>query len=108
MEQIKINIEGEKDMTEKYNQSAERLLEKLAFHYPDKTQLKNVIDLKKSFPIDQATEKFPKIEELIDEVQNEFNFGMSEFQCSWAIVMWCLHTLEDYNLHNRTTLAARA
>lgn len=73
-----------KGMTDNYNKTSERLYEKLLFHKvkfdPDS------IDLKKPFPMDQLTPNNELIK-LVREVQEEFNYEMSEFQCSWAVVM---------------------
>lgn len=96
-------------MTNLYNKTSERLWEKLEYH-------KNKIDascvnFKEPFPIDQLVEKNPMITTLIHEVQDEYKYEMSEFQCSWAVVQFIkggLDMMQKYNKNNNTSLIPRA
>lgn len=93
-------------MTKKYNETCERLWEKLEY-YRNEFDL-NCVDLKKPFPLDQFEAKNPKIRQLINEVQNEFSYEMSERQCSWAVAQFLKINMQEYNKHNNLNLQARA
>ena len=93
-----------------YNATSERLWEKIEFHR-DKFDPKSV-NWKKPFPADQIKpNKF--FMELVAEVGEEFNYQMSEFQCSWAVNQ-AFHSdipaeemMDSYNEHNGTDLKPR-
>ena len=94
-------------MSENYNKAAERLLEKLLFH-KDKLNF-DCINLKKPFPVDQLTKEYPQIMDWVQEVQDEFRYEMSEFQCSWAVCFVKTNaSLEEYNKKNNLSLQPRA
>lgn len=93
-------------MSDLYNEVAERLWEKIEFHR-DKLDLKGV-SLRRSFPADQLREKSPLFSRLIEEVEEEFDYHMSEWQTSWAVAK-AKHGIgfDNYNKVNKTTLKAR-
>lgn len=70
-------------MIDKYNLTAERLWEKLEFHR-DKIDT-TCVDFNEPFLIDQLIKRNGFVSYLIREVENEFNYSMSESQCSWAV-----------------------
>lgn len=95
-------------MAELYNSTAERLWEKLEFHR-DKIDT-SCVDLSEPFPIDQLIKGNPFVQTFIDEVQEEYKYIMSEFQCSWATVMFIkggLELMQKYNEKNNTNLRPR-
>lgn len=92
-------------MTDLYNKTAERLWEKLEWH-KNEFDL-NCVDWEKPFPIDQFRRINPSVTDLINEVQDEYEFRMSEFQCSWAVnkfIKGGLAVMELYNKKNNTDL----
>jgi len=92
-------------MSPRYSQTAERLLEKLTF-YKESIDFE-VIDLTKPFPLDQLSKTDKRIIQWTKEVEEEFDYQMSEHQCSWAIVAVMKSTLEDFNAFNNTNLVAK-
>lgn len=93
-------------MSDTYNETAERLWEKIEFHR-DELDLK-AVNLKKLFPFDQLTEKSPLAKKLSDEVEEEFNgYLMSDSQKSWAVWKAKTSNLEEYNKHNKLSLIAK-
>lgn len=89
-----------------YNKTAERLWEKLQF-YVDSIDIYNYNSIPKTFPIDRMTQSNPWTQDLIDEVQQEFNYEMSEFQCSWAVQMFLHNDMEEYNINTGENLTPR-
>ena len=95
-------------MTDLYDKTSERFWEKLEWHRNEFDL--NCIDWNESFPIDQFSKKNPSVMDLIKEVQDEFKYIMSEFQCSWAINQFIrggLPMMESYNEKNNTNLQPR-
>ena len=96
-------------MTSEYDKTCERLWEKLEAHR-DELNI-DCVDFTGAFPVDYFRKFNPIIDGLIEEVQEEFEYEMSEFQCSWAV--WMLvdgrpGLLDKYNKINGTSLKARA
>jgi hypothetical protein len=93
-------------MSDLYNTTSERLWEKLEYHRNE-----IVIPFKfDTFPIDDLIEINPMIEKLIKQVQDVFNYEMSEFQCSWATIQFAkggLEMMKEYNQKNNTNLKPR-
>lgn len=95
-------------MTDLYNKTAERLWEKLEYHRNEFNL--NCINWKEPFPIDQFSKANPSVMGLINEVQEEYKYRMSEFQCSWAICKFIkggLPMMEEYNKVNNANLKPR-
>lgn len=91
-----------------YNKTAERLWEKLEYHRGKITT--ETLSLLEPFPVDQLIEENPFVLGLIREVQKEFKYPMTEFQCSWAVVQFIKRGckgMEEYNLINDTNLKPR-
>lgn len=96
-------------MTNKYNYTSERLWEKLEFYRKDLDL--SVVNFKEPFPIDQLVSKNPVVKKYIKEVEKEFNYEMSEFQCSWAVnimIKGGKRMMGIYNKKNKTNLKSRA
>ena len=95
-------------MDSKYNQVCERLWEKMEF-YRDKLNF-DTIDLGEPFPWDQFVAANPELaKKLGNEVQDELNYQMSEFQGSWAVFMALKRSdMQKYNQANGTSLRPRA
>ena len=92
-------------MSEKYNLTCERLWELLEAQRPKwKTE---GVDLKQPFPADQFAAANPSFMPLVEQVQNEFKYEMSEFQCSWAVVSYMHDSWEDYKRRHKLTEAAQ-
>ncbi len=95
-------------MRDMYCVTAERLWEKLEAH---KSKIDtSCVDFKEPFPIDQLTSKNPIVKKLIKEVEKEFDYGMSEFQCSSATRQFInggLEMMEKFNEANGTDLRPR-
>lgn len=93
-------------MSDLYNAAPERLWEKIEFHR-DELDIKG-IDLREPSPCDQLLEKSPLFSRLIEEVEEEFDYHMSEWQPSWAVAK-AKHGIgfENYNRENKTSLRAR-
>lgn len=92
-------------MSDKYDETPERLWEKIEFHRSELDL--EAVDLKKLFPFDQLAEKSPLIKELVNEVEEEFQYVMSEPQISWAVWRAIKGNMEEYNEFNNLTLKAR-
>ena len=91
-----------------YDKTAERLWEKLEWHR-DKINT-SCVDFKEPFLVDQLTNENPFIMDIIGEVEKEFDYSMSEFQCSWATLQFIkggLDMMEKYNKKNNTELKPR-
>lgn len=70
--------------SEKYNLVALELLTRLRKH---KEELDlDCVDFKKPFPYDQFIEVNKKVKNIVNEIETEFDYEMSEIQCSWAVV----------------------
>jgi hypothetical protein len=67
-------------MGKKYSQCAGRLWEKLAYHR--KPLDPQCIDSRYPFPWDQLVAHDPLAIDLTHQVQQEFAYGVSEWQCS--------------------------
>lgn len=81
-------------MTENYDRVAERLWEKLEYHRA--SLIKDCVDFTLPFPFDQFARRNPMVHDLVDEVQCEFDYEMSEFQGSWAVNAFLRWSMEDY------------
>lgn len=93
-------------MSDIYNETPERLWEKIEFHRSELDL--DAVDLKQLFPFDQLAEKSPLINELVDEVEKEFGgYSMSEKQISWAVWKAKTSDLKTYNKDNNLSLVAR-
>ena len=93
-------------MSDIYNEAPERLWEKIEFHRSELDL--NAVDLKQLFPFDQLAEKSPLINELVDEVEKEFDgYPMGEKQISWAVSKAKVSDLKTYNKDNNLSLVAR-
>lgn len=92
-------------MSETYNETAERLWEKIEFHR-NELDLK-AVNLNRMFLFDQLAEKSPLVKTLLDEVEEEFKYSMSEHQASWAIWQAKIGDMEDYNKDNKLSLKTR-
>ena len=91
-----------------YDTVSNRLWEKIEYH-KDKLDLE-AVDLKvmrSRSPLDQLAEKSPLIRTLIAEVDDEFNYEVSEHQASWAIVQAMIGDLAEYNRCQKLSLFAR-
>ena len=89
-----------------YNRTGERLWEKLEY-YRDIINT-DCVDFKQPFPIYQLIEVNPFVKNLVKAVEKEYNYQMSEFQCSWAanqFIKGGLKMMQEYNEHNHTNLA---
>lgn len=91
-----------------YNETCERLWEKLQFY---REEFKHITkkDLH-GFLADSLAEQWPKFNELVLEVEEEFSYSMSEFQCSWAVNQYVdggLRIMEEYNKAQGTNLKPR-
>ncbi|MBI4163449.1 MAG: hypothetical protein HY512_01185 [Candidatus Aenigmarchaeota archaeon] len=67
----------------KYDQTAERLWEKLEFHRGSFRWSPRLLDF--GMPSDVFFRDNPEALKLVDETMEEFDYGMSVFQCSWAV-----------------------
>ena len=92
-------------MDNMYNTVSERLWEKIEYHR-DELDL-NAVDLKDWFPIDQLSKVSPSVKTLIIEVEKEFDYEMSEFQCSWAVAQAIRDNIPEYNIRHTLSLVAR-
>lgn len=92
-------------MTDLYNITSERLWEKLEY-YRDQIDT-SWVNFSEPFLIDQLVKKNPLVNKLIDEVQEEFKYYMSEFQCSWAVSAFLRNDMEEYNKKYGRNLQAR-
>lgn len=88
-----------------YNVTSERFWEKLEYNR-DKINI-DCINFKEPFPIDQLVKKYPFVSDLIKEVEEEYNYQMSEFQCSWAVVAFYRNDMDKYNIEYGINLTAR-
>ncbi len=70
-------------MDERYDQTAERLWEKLEFHRHSFKWSPRLLD--SAIPSDVFFGENPEALKLLDEVVKEFDYGISVFQCSWAV-----------------------
>ena len=69
-------------VSDMYNTTSERLWEKIEFHRDAFNPLS--VNWKEPFPADQL-EPNDLLLKLVGEVEKECGYGMSEFQCSWAV-----------------------
>lgn len=93
-------------MSDIYNETPERLWEKIEFHRSE-LDLESV-NLKMPFLFDQLIETSPIIKELKNEVEEEFNgYLMSDHQTSWAICQAKTRNMEEYNKDNKLSLKAK-
>lgn len=95
-------------MDDKYNLTAERLWEKLEYHRSEFNI--DCVDFKQPFPADQFKKANPLFMKLVKEVQNEYNYIMSEFQASWAVIQFIdggLNLMNEYNIVNNKSLEPR-
>jgi len=95
-------------MTDLYNKTSERLWEKLEYHR-DKIDI-SCVNFSEPFLIDQLRKGNPFIIDLIHEVQDEFKYEMSEFQCSWAtnqFIRGGSDMMKNYNERNGISLIPR-
>jgi hypothetical protein len=95
-------------MTDLYNKTSERLWEKLEWYRNEIDT--SCVDFSQPFPIDQLTKGNSLVRKLIEEVQKEFKYYMSEFQCSWATVQFIkggIEMMKQYNEKNRTNLVPK-
>ncbi len=79
--------------SEKYNSVTKELLRRLCKN-KDKYNL-NCVDFTQPFPYDQFTEINKEVKDIVQELENEFNYEMSELQCSWAVVSLIREKCED-------------
>jgi len=93
-----------------YSVTSERVWEKIEFSR-DKFKPSSV-DWKKPFPADQL-EPNSLLLRFVKEVEEEYDYGMSEFQCSWAVNQ-AFHgqdagakMMKIYNEKNGTSLSPR-
>jgi hypothetical protein len=92
-------------MTERYNATCERLWEKLVFY-------SDCFDLSwyhpgppLIFPFDHFAEPNPLVKTLVAEVEDEFDYEMSEAQCSWAVMMYLqAFDMDAYNQRHQLAL----
>lgn len=81
---------------------------KLEFHR-DKIDT-TCVDFNEPFPTDQLINGNKFVSKLIKEVQDEYEYSMSEFQCSWAVNQFLrggLVSMSDYNKKQNTYLKPR-
>lgn len=87
-------------MKDRYDQTRERLLEKLVSH-SDEFDLKSV-NFSMPFPYDQFVKANPMARDLVKEVEDEFDYEMSEHQCSWAVVVLIRRMTSDKGSRTHT------
>lgn len=92
-------------MDNMYNTVSERLWEKIEYHR-DELDL-DMVDLKDPFPVDQLSEVSPIVKTFIAEVEKEFDYEMSEFQCSWAVAQAIRDRIPEYNIRHTLSLMVR-
>lgn len=76
---------------ERYEQAAEHLLNVLMLH---KDTLKTINWLQRS-PWDEFCAVNPDAQQLADQVNSELDYELSEHQCSWAVVHFCVRVKES-------------
>ena len=93
-------------MSEKYNQTIERLWEKLEYH-------RDIIDTScissptSPSPWGELKEGNPFVNRLLEQVQEEFNYRMSNNQCSCAVMFFLNADMDEYNEGNDLNLHPR-
>lgn len=92
-------------MSDKYQETIERLWEKLEFH-KDRIDT-DCLEFPSSFPIDDLTTGNPFVRELIKEVEGEYNYGMSVNQGNNAVMLLLNRDMEEYNKKHGTNLKPR-
>ena len=93
-------------MTERYNQAAERLWEKIEFHRGEYDM--KCLEPREFSPWDKFCERNPSAKDLARQVDKELNYELSETQCSWAVIMaFNNFPMEDYNNRHGTSLKSR-
>ena len=89
-------------MSETYNKAAEMVLQYLAGHSEDFAKCKP--DFDQPFLADQVSKKQPLFKEIVEVVQDEFSYELSECQCSWAVSVHYRIGLEKYRKFNSLDL----
>lgn len=85
-------------VSEKYLFMPRELLKKLC-KIKDKLDL-NCVDFSEPFPYDQFIKKNKEVRSIVKELEDEFDYEMSEFQCSWAIFSLIKGECESDITHN--------
>lgn len=90
-----------------YDATSERFWEKLETHR-EEIDLKG-LSVHDPFLFDELTDQNPLVGRLVNEVEQQFDYGMSFYQCTWATKMFFQDemTLEKYNEHHGTELKER-
>ena len=91
-----------------YNVTAEKLWEKLEANRGRIDA--SCVNFEKCFPIDQLISGNSFVRDLLHEVEEEHDYQLSEFQCSWAVNQFVRGgpaMMKKYNKINGTTLKAK-
>ena len=79
-------------MSDKYNQVPEELWRRLiAADAP-----KSGVDFSQPFPYDQYAASWPRIKDLVRDIEAEYNYEMSEMQGSWAVNAYLRWDYDEY------------
>ncbi len=92
-------------MAEKYNKTCERLWEKLEYNR-DKLNT-SCVDFARFSPYDQFCKGNPQTKDLVKQVESEYSYEMSEFQCSFAVNAFLRWDMADYNQKTGQALEVR-
>ena len=93
-------------MSKLFNRGAERLWEKIEYRRNEFNM--DCLDDQSIFPWDTFCKANPNARKLADEVNSELDYELSEFQCSWAVMMaYRKMDMDKYNELNSTSLRPR-
>jgi len=91
-----------------YNVTCERLWEKLEYHR-DKLNTE-CVKYPCAFPADEFSDGNKLFNILLDEVEKEYDYAMSSYQCGWSVTQFIsggLKEMKKYNKKNGTKLKPR-
>lgn len=91
------------EFSEKYNQTIERLWEKLKYHQ-DIIDTDCISKPTSHSPWAELQEENPFVNKLVRQVEKEFDYGMSDNQCSMAILYFLNVDMDQYNEENNKSL----
>jgi hypothetical protein len=89
-------------MSPMYNTSAEMVLQYLTGHSEEFEG--HCPDFTSPFPCDQVSSSQPLFNKIVQAVQNQLSYGLSELQCSWAVHIHFKFGLSRYNEKNNLNL----
>lgn len=100
IEETQMNKKVNNIVSEKYNTTAIELLKRLREH-KDRFNL-NCVDFKAPFPYDQFAEVNKEIKDIVKDIEIEYNYEMSEYQCSWAVTQLIIEEIQINKKVNKT------